>query len=176
MSVSKLNTFCLSEKLAASIKNIYQPAGLKITKVVSEDESLEYEAYRFELSGCKAVFRAAKTTPNKIGQFVTIWKRPTAISPIMPFDIKDDIDFIIISTTNGHDEGNFIFSKHVLVDQEIISANGKDGKRAIRVYPPWSKPVAPQAIKTQSWQLKYFLSFGQDCKAMLSLVGDYLKN
>lgn len=33
---------------------------------------------------------------------------------------------------------------------------------AIRVYPSWDKPVSKQAIKTQSWQLEYFIELSQD--------------
>ena len=39
-----------------------------------------------------------------------------------------------------------------------MSHDGLGGKRAIRVYPPWSYPVAKVAIKTQQWQLRYFVA------------------
>jgi hypothetical protein len=45
-----------------------------------------------------------------------------------------------------------------LVDQGIITNNGKEGKRGIRVYPPWDIAPNRQAMKTQSWQLKYFIT------------------
>lgn len=38
-----------------------------------------------------------------------------------------------------------------------MSVNAKGGKRAIRVYAPWVKPVAKQAIQTQRWQLRSFV-------------------
>ena len=38
----------------------------------------------------------AKTTPTKKGQFVTIWKRHSDKGHIIPFDINDNIDFIVI--------------------------------------------------------------------------------
>jgi hypothetical protein len=45
----------------------------------------------------------------------------------------------------------------VFHQQGILSDNIKEGKRAIRVYPPWDKAENKQAIKTQAWQLLYFL-------------------
>jgi hypothetical protein len=38
-----------------------------------------------------------------------------------------------------------------------LTNKNKEGKRGIRVYPPWSLTTNKQAIKTQSWQTKYFL-------------------
>jgi hypothetical protein len=35
--------------------------------------------------------------------------------------------------------------------------NGKGGKRAIRVYPPWTNPTARDGIKTQQWQIQCFI-------------------
>ncbi|MEC0126550.1 MepB family protein [Paenibacillus pabuli] len=50
--------------------------------------------------------------------------------------------------------GHFVFPKHVLLQRDIISDQGKGGKRAIRVYPPWDKPTSKQALNTQQWQLE----------------------
>ncbi|MDE9497000.1 MepB family protein [Xenorhabdus bovienii] len=57
---------------------------------------------RFGISGKTIVFRQAKTTPNKMGQFVTLWKRPTPDSEIMPFEQRDNIDFCMIATHSGN--------------------------------------------------------------------------
>ena len=46
-----------------------------------------------------------------------------------------------------------------------MAINGKGGKRAIRVYPPWVKPVSKEAVRTQQWQLRYFLSIEQSGSA-----------
>ena len=46
-----------------------------------------------------------------------------------------------------------------------MAINGKGGKRAIRVYPPWVKPVAKEAVRTQQWQLRYFLPLEQSGNA-----------
>jgi hypothetical protein len=58
---------------------------------------------------------------------------------------------------SGDNFGQFIFPKSVLADNEILTRNGKEGKRGIRVYPPWDITTNKQADKTQSWQTKYFL-------------------
>jgi hypothetical protein len=44
-----------------------------------------------------------------------------------------------------------------LFSKGVFSGNNKDGKRAIRVYPPWDVTTSKQAQQTQQWQLKYFL-------------------
>lgn len=49
---------------------------MKVTEARREVASSEYGACRLGLDDYTIVFRVAKTTPTKIGQFVTIWKRP----------------------------------------------------------------------------------------------------
>uniref|UniRef100_UPI00403F9B42 MepB family protein n=1 Tax=Paenibacillus sp. FSL K6-1318 TaxID=2975291 RepID=UPI00403F9B42 len=44
-----------------------------------------------------------------------------------------------------------------MLQRDIISNQDKGGKRAIRVYPPWGNPTSKQALKTQQWQLEYFM-------------------
>lgn len=116
----------------------------------------------FGLDGHAIVFRVAKTTPTKIGQFVTIWKRPAWGGVIAPLDSRDGVDLLVVSVFDATHHGQFVFSQKVLMAKGIMSVAGKGGKRAIRVYPPWSKPVAPQAVKTQRWQLPYFLALAPD--------------
>ena len=50
----------------------------------------------------------------------------------------------------------------MLADNGIITKNGKIGKRGIRIYPPWDIATNKQAMKTQSWQTKYFLTIKND--------------
>lgn len=56
-----------------------------------------------------------------------------------------------------------------------MSLGGQGGKRAIRLYPPWSEPVARDAIRTQRWQLRYFLplapGIGADPAQVRALFG-----
>ncbi|MEX0446597.1 MepB family protein [Xenorhabdus sp. SGI246] len=123
-----------------------------------ENESHEYEAIRFGLSGKSILFRQAKITPRKVGYFVTLWKRPFPNAEIMPFEQKDKIDFCIIATYSESQKGIFLFDSDILTRQGIFSTRNKEGKRAIRVYPSWIYPDSKQAIKTQKWQSSYFIN------------------
>ncbi|WHF51491.1 MepB family protein [Chryseobacterium gotjawalense] len=131
--------------------------GFELTNLKLHSESVEYSACSFELNGKKVEYRVSKITPKKTGQFVTVWKR-NKNGVTEPFDILDDIDFIIITSKSDHNIGQFIFPKSVLADKGIISQNGKGGKRGIRVYPSWDITTSRQAEKTQSWQTKYFFT------------------
>lgn len=154
----ELMTISLPHDLITAIRYIYEPAGMKLTSAVfSEAESIEYGACRFGINGHNIVFRVAKITPTKIGQFVTIWKRPIVGGEIAPLDISDGVTFVIISVSDEIHRGQFIFDRKILVAKDIMSHDGKGGKRGIRVYPPWTNPVAKAALKTQQWQLQYFL-------------------
>lgn len=148
--------------LIAAIEQIYKPAGMTLTdEARREEESAEYGACRFSLNGQVIVFRVAKTTPTKIGQFVTLWKRPTPTSEIAPLDSGDGVAFVVVSVADETRHGQFVFDREILAAKGVMSIDGEGGKRAIRVYPPWSRPVAKQAVRTQQWQLKYFLALDQ---------------
>lgn len=146
----------------ASFQNLYIKAGLKITSLRIEPESGEYGASRFNVNGYNVAFRIAKTTPRKIGQFVTIWKRLNPTDEIMPIDITDNIDFIVINVFDEINLGQFIFDKKILLEKDIFSKNSRGGKRAFRVYPPWAEPFSSQALKTQKWQSSYFFDLMKD--------------
>ena len=134
----------------------YRPNGFACKNLIQESESQEYGACEFELNNKIIKFRVAKITPTKVGQFVTIWKR-IENGPIMPFDLADNIDLFIVSVRNDKNFGQFIFPKDVLWQKGFVSKDGKGGKRAMRVYPPWDITESPQAKRTQAWQLLYFL-------------------
>lgn len=133
----------------------YDKCGFELTEPIAEIESTEYGACHFKLNGNEIQFRVSKITPTKTGQFVTIWQRDQH-GITQPFNETDELDFIIISSRSGDSLGQFIFSKALLVEKGIITTKDKEGKRGIRVYPPWDKPANKQAEKTQSWQTKYF--------------------
>ncbi|MDF2866859.1 MAG: hypothetical protein K0S11_329 [Gammaproteobacteria bacterium] len=166
----------LPHDLVSAIKTIYEPAGMKVTNAaLREAESAEYGACRLGLDSYNIAFRVAKTTPTKIGQFVTLWKRPTPHDEIAPLDISDNVNFVVVSVSDEAHCGQFIFDQTLLVAKGIMSQSGKGGKRAIRVYPPWTKPVAKDAIRTQQWQLQCFLSLEQDGTAQLTQVHELFK-
>ncbi|MCH9764076.1 MAG: MepB family protein [Gammaproteobacteria bacterium] len=149
--------------LVNAISSIYEPASMQVTKEpVSEVESSEYGASRFSLDDHSVVFREAKTTPTKIGQFVTIWSRPVPGGEIAPLDSRDNVDFVVINTSDEKNKGQFVFDRDVLIKKGVMSLDGVGGKRAIRIYPPWTQPVANDAIRTQKWQGLFFFRIEED--------------
>ncbi len=158
-------------ELKNSISNLYEPSGIKLTsEPTPELESTDYGACCFALNNKKILFRIAKTTPTKIGQFVTLWKRPNPKGEIAPFDLSDQIEFVVIHVSDGVNHGQFIFDQKILISKGVMSKNHQGGKRAIRVYPAWTSPTAKDAIKTQSWQLQYFLRLKENIHADLDQV------
>lgn len=152
---------------------VYDKCGLKIKNFKPDTESQGYAACSFELNGKKIQYRLAKITPKKNGQFVTIWKR-NAEGITVPFDFTDELDFILITSRKEKQSGQFIFPKNILAEKKIISKNGKEGKRGMRVYPPWDVVANKQAAETQRWQLKYFLSIKNDGSTDLNLAKKFL--
>lgn len=135
---------------------VFKPCNLSLSNLILEKESQEYSACEFELNNKRIKFRVAKITPTKIGQFVTIWKRDP-LGPIIPFDMDDPIDFFMIATQCNEKIGFFIIPKSVLHQKGYVSQEGKGGKRALRVYPPWDITQSATARKTQQWQREFFL-------------------
>jgi len=133
-------TNTLHPDLLATQKLVYEPNELICTNIIKEAESEEYGAFDFDLNNHHIKFRVAKITPTKIGQFVTLWKR-IGNGPIQPYDMADPIDLFVISVLNADHFGQFVFPKAVLLAKDILSKDGKGGKRALRVYPPWGNAV-----------------------------------
>jgi hypothetical protein len=133
----------------------YEPSGLTCTNLMKEAESEEYGAFVFEMNGQRIKFRVGKITPTKVGQFVTLWKR-IGDGVILPHDLADPIDLFVISVRKADHFGQFVFPKAILFEKGILSHEGKEGKRAMRIYPPWDIVSSMQAKKTQAWQVKYF--------------------
>ena len=99
----------------------------------------------------------AKTTPNKVGQFVSFWEKDAAHKN-QAFSYEKATDLLVINTfTSTNRFGQFIFPKEILLKQKILKTATTKGKMAIRVYPIWDKPTSKQAIETQKWQLEYFV-------------------
>ncbi|MFE9633989.1 MepB family protein [Streptomyces sp. NPDC006463] len=136
---------------------VYDPCGFSCSPPVPEPESAAYAACEFTLDGRSVRFRAARTTPTKVGQFVTVWKRSPG-GPIQPFDAADPIDLFVIATRDQDHSGQFVFPSEVLRRRGVVSTDGSGGKRAFRVYPPWVTTANRQADAAQAWQVEHFLS------------------
>ena len=140
-----------------SIKTrIFDPLGFEIRNLVTCPESSAYEGCSFEINASKIVFRTAKITPAKTGQFVTIWKRNEQ-GITRPYKVSDDFDCMVIHVASGKHSGQFILSKTALLRHGIIDDGIQSGKRGFRVYPPWDVTNNNQARKAQKWQLEYFI-------------------
>lgn len=151
----------LPDDLILAKNLLYNCCGFNCSQPFPETESAAYSAYRFSINKKTICYREAKITPTKTGQFVTLWKRNSS-GTIEPFDYLDLIDFIIISVRRENNFGQFIFPKAILLEKGIFSTSAKEGKRAMRVYPPWDITSSKQAQKTQQWQLDYFLEISEN--------------
>lgn len=156
------------QDLLLAQKLLYSASNLQLSNLNIEPESVEYGACNFNLNAHKIVFRTAKITPTKVGQFVTIWKRSSE-GPIIPYDFLDHIDYYIISVRENSKLGQFIFPKSALLKHGVLSNNKIGGKRAMRVYAPWHKPTNKQALRTQSWQHHYFYEISENKISELNL-------
>lgn len=147
--------------------------GLRIGHIQEEAECKEYDGYNFDVGAFKIKYRKAKITPKKIGQFVTLWKRNSQ-NQTEPFDIRDSFDFYVITTQQNDRFGLFLFPKHVLVENHILTNNGKGGKRGFRVYPDWDIPLNKQAERTKMWQTEYFIDLTSDVDGNIERFGTLL--
>ncbi len=158
----------LPVQLIDLMENVFARAQITVTAApYREAESAEYGASRFEVNGNKVLFRVSKTTPTKVGQFVTLWHRPEG-REIAPFHQDSPVDFVLVCVFENHHKGFFLFDRATLLKKRIFSHSSMpqssmsqsriEGKRAIRVYAPWVAPMSKQAISTQKWQSAYFFS------------------
>ncbi len=79
---------------------IFTKCECNIANALPDKESAEYSAYHFDLNKAsktlKIIFRIAKITPTKLGQFVVLWKRINK-GAIQPYHFTDDVDFFVIN-------------------------------------------------------------------------------
>jgi hypothetical protein len=138
----------------------------------AEAESKEYGAHAFEVNGSKAVFRIARTTPKKAGQFVTLWQRAAPDGgPIRPFDSSDGIGLFAVSVRGETGPGQFVFPQAALIVHDVVSQDFLGGKRAMRVYLPWSEPSSRTAVATQRWQSEHFCPIPDPAEGLAGILG-----
>ena len=142
-------------------EQVYAKNGHAVQNVKIEVESVEYGAAEFYTGQRRVKFRVAKITPTKVGQFVTFWKR-SGKGPILPYHEQDPFDFLVVCVHLGSRFGQFIFPKSVLCEKGIVSTDAKEGKRAMRVYPPWDITENAQATRTQKWQMEWFIEISEE--------------
>lgn len=143
-------------QLAEIFDKIIHPAGLQVTKQpVRETESLEYGACSFGLSGKSVVFRVAKTTPTKLGQFVTIWKRETAHSEIEPFSFADGISFVMVAVFDKQNHGVFLFDKQILAKKALFLPATKRVRELLGCMPLGLTCLQNKQYKPKNGKLKH---------------------
>ena len=160
----------MSCKLIIKTENVefFEKHNLKISNFELDIECKNYNGCTFDLNEFKIIFRKAKITSTKIGQFVTLWKR-NSDGITEPFASLDVFDYVIIYVKSNENFGQFVFPKSILIEKKIISSDKNEGKRGFRVYPIWETAINKQAIKTQKWQLKYFLKTNSENVTDLNL-------
>lgn len=140
---------------------LFVPCGFSIVNVVHDGLSKKYAGSGFYLGDQRVIFRIANLTPNKIGNFVALWKKAVGESgraENTPYAVNE-LDFCIIYVEKQHQRGVFVFPNWVLAENGILSSNVKTvGKIGFRMYPEWDIPTSNIAQKTQSWQLPYFIN------------------
>src|SRR5699024_5644269 len=142
-------------------KMIYEPNDLTVKSVQEEKQNSKYGAGTFRLASRTIRFRVANITPTKVGQFVAFWEKDEN-NKNQPFTYEEAPDLLVITTfKNDNEYGQFIFPKEVLFKQNILRSSSTKGKMAIRVYPSWDSPTSKQAMKTQEWQLPYFVDMSR---------------
>ncbi|WOV86756.1 MepB family protein [Sporosarcina oncorhynchi] len=142
-------------------KMIYEPKNLTLKSVQEEQQNSKYGAGTFQLSSKTVRFRVANITPTKVGQFVAFWEKDEN-NKNQPYSYEEAPDLLVITTFKNDSEfGQFIFPKEVIFKQNILRSCSTKGKMAIRVYPSWDSPTSKQAMKTQEWQLPYFIDMSK---------------
>jgi len=139
---------------------IFKAIGQTVENLTNDKECEAYSGCNFQLGQLAITFRKAKITPKKSGQFVTLWKRNSE-RQTEPYSINNRFDFYIIAADDETESGFFFFPKQVLLENHILTTVNIEGKRGFRVYPDWSETTNKQALKTKSWQKKYFINLDQ---------------
>ncbi|MFC8302556.1 MepB family protein [Specibacter sp. NPDC057265] len=143
-------------KIPEEALELWQRAGLVAADAAVEPGGAGYAAHTLTLAGHRTVFRAAKTTPTKAGQFATLWQRSVK-GPIRPFDLADGVALFAILAGTGTGRGMFLFPPAELAGRKVLSVDGQGGKRALRLYPPQVPTSSAQARRSQQWQCRHFL-------------------
>ncbi len=100
---------------------------------------------------------SCKYNPHQSRAVCSFWKKDEN-NKNQPFTYEEAPDLLVITTFKNESEfGQFIFPKEILFKQNIFRSSSTKGKMAIRVYSHWHKPTNKQAMKTQKWQLPYFV-------------------
>ncbi len=147
---------------------------MEIQNIVKDDECHNYSGCSFQIDQFQVKYRKGRSTPRKIGYFVTLWKRNDD-RKTEPFSITDDFQFYIIDTEKDNKHGIFLIPRTILSEKQVLSSASKQGKRGFRVYAPWDLRDSKQAERTKEWQTDYFIDLinvGESIEKFCSILRD----
>lgn len=133
---------------------------LVISEVHEEEQNSDYEGLVLLFGEHSVRSRLAKKTPTKKGYFVVAWEKDR-FNENKPFDDESSPDLLMISIIDQAKSGLFIFPKSILIKHKVLNSGNIKGKMAFRVYPSWENDLNNTAVKTQSWQIPYFVDLSQ---------------
>lgn len=116
----------LHPELEFCSREVFLPLGLDCSEVVPDPEAREYAGHTLRLGTKQVVFRVAKTTPTKAGQFVTLWQR-SVNGPIRPFGEAGRYGLFLVAARHDERRGLFIFSAEALEGAGVLSVAGGKG-------------------------------------------------
>lgn len=134
-----------------------------VKNLKEEPQNEAYEGCLFSIDACTFRSRLAKKTPKKKGYFVVFWEKDVK-NKNQAYAVEKSPDIMVITIIDGDKCGQFLFPKEVLRKQGILRNGESKGKMGVRVYPIWETDLNPSALKTQKWQIPYFIAFNQGIK------------
>lgn len=147
-------------------KLIHQISRSSLENITLEEQNKDYEGAFFLIDKHSFRSRKGKRTPKKQGYFVVFWEKDI-FNKNKAYDYVRAPDKLIITIFDEDKRGQFVFPKELLAEKNILSTENKQGKMALRVYPDWVTSLNKTALKTQSWQLPYFINLSETCDSQL---------
>ncbi|WP_437917956.1 MepB family protein [Sphingobacterium sp. LRF_L2] len=144
------------ENLKRFERLLLELTGERISDVEEDPTCIVYAGGSFKINAVKLICRTAKVTPKKVGKFVTLWKR-SKNGETEPYHGEDPYDFYLVFAEEGEHQGFFVFPRHVLARESILTSAKGEGKRGFRVYTSWDNVNNKQAKQTKCWQSFYFI-------------------
>lgn len=129
--------------------------GISVTSRSAESDNTAYGAEILQTSVGTIRARTGRITPTKPGVFVAEWRRLES-GQTGPLGHDDGVDYLLVTALDGTHTGSFLIPTQALAKHQIVSVEGRGGKRGFRLYPSWLTGLNPQAARSQAWQAHYF--------------------
>ncbi|AZK44394.1 MepB family protein [Erysipelothrix piscisicarius] len=109
------------------------------------------------------VFREGRSTPQKKGHFVTLWKKDIQDLQNIPYCLSDLKDGLLIYVSDESNPVFFAICGDDFDKLKILKSAHTPGKMGFRVYHPTIVLASSQAQKTQAIMKPYFISVSDPC-------------